>query len=115
MKISIQHSHVTSTDELDSTVEEQIMAFQSLLEIEEAVVRFEHRHEASPPYNVSVRLVTPGPDVCTEGRDHTLRAAIGKAMDKLRTQIDERSEKRLRRVKSNLQEPAHTRTGRGGS
>lgn len=112
MKIHIQHSHVRSTDELDSLVEVPIMALQSRLLIEEATVRLEHRHEASPPFRVSVHLVTPGPDVYADGCDHTIRAAVGKAMGGLEAQISSRAQRRLRRLKGNLQEPAGLRTGR---
>lgn len=114
MKINIQHSHVRSTDELDSLVEGRIMALQSKLVIEEANVRLEHQHEASPPFKVSVHLVTPGPDVFADGCDHTMRAAVAKAMGGLEAQISSRAQKRLRRMKDNLQEPASLRTGRGG-
>jgi ribosomal subunit interface protein len=109
MKINIQHSHIRSTDELDSLVESRIMALQPRLVIEEATVRLEYRHEASPPFKVSVHLVTPGPDVFADGCDHTMRAAIGKAMDGLSAQISGRAHKRLRRIKGNLQEPAGLR------
>ena len=44
-------------------------------------MRLERRHEGSPPFRVSVHLVTPGPDVFAESCDHTLHAAIGKVMD----------------------------------
>ncbi|MCX7826684.1 MAG: HPF/RaiA family ribosome-associated protein [Verrucomicrobiae bacterium] len=109
MKIHIQHSHIRSTDELDSLVENRIMALQSKLVIEEATVRLERRHEASPPFRVSVHLVTPGPDVFADGCDHTLRAAIAKAMGGLEAQISSRAQKRLRRIRSNLQAPARLR------
>ena len=112
MKINIQHSHVRSTDELDSLVEDRIMALQSKLVIEGATVRLEYRHEASPPFKVSVHLVTPGPDVFADGCDHTMRAAIGKAIGGLEEQISSRAQKRLRRLKNNLQEPVGLRMGR---
>ena len=64
-----------------------------------ANVRVRH---ASPAYQVHVHLVTPGPDVFAESRDHTLRAAFGKAMTQLHEQITSRAGKRWQRFKSNL-------------
>jgi ribosome-associated translation inhibitor RaiA len=55
---------------------------------------------------VNVHLVTPGPDVFAESRDHTLRAAFSKALAELREKITSRATKRLRRMKSNLSAPA---------
>jgi ribosome-associated translation inhibitor RaiA len=49
-----------------------------------------------------VHLVTPGPDVVAETRDHTLHAAFAKALAQLREQITSRASKRLQRLKSNL-------------
>lgn len=111
MKLTLQHHNLRSTDELDSLIEERILALQPRLQIDEANVRLEHRQESSPPFRVHVHLVTPGPDVAAEGRDHTLRAAIEKVTVALESRIDDRLEKRRRRVRSNLQEPAQMRTG----
>lgn len=83
MKLTLQHLNVRSTHALDSWIEKQIFALQPRLAIEEARVRLTRRREASPPYEVNVHLVTPGPDVFAEGRDHTLRAAVSKVMAQL--------------------------------
>lgn len=111
MKLTLEHHHLRSTDELDSLVEERILALQPRLQIDEANVRLEHRRESSPAFHVHVHLVTPGPDVFAEGRDHTLRAAIEKVMAVLEVRIGERMEKRLRRVRGNLQDPTQMRLG----
>ena len=112
MKLTVQHHHLRSTDELDSLIEERILALQSRLQIEEATVRLQRRHEESPPFRVCVHLVTPGPDVVAEGCDHTLHAAIGKMMAELDTQIGRRAQKRVRRLRSNLQAPPRMPAGR---
>ena len=111
MKLTVQHHHLRSNDELDSLIENRILALQPRLQIDEASVRLECRLEASPSFRVRVHLVTPGPDVLAESCDHTLQAAIQKVMADVETKIGSRFEKRRRRVRSNLQEPALRRMG----
>jgi ribosome-associated translation inhibitor RaiA len=109
LKLTLRHFHVRSTHELDSWVEARMFSLLPRLKIEEAIVCLEHRHELSPAFLVRVHLVTPGPDLQAEGRDHTLRAAFEKVMLALDQKIDDRDLKRTRRIKSNLEEPAHRR------
>ena len=90
-------------------IENRIFALQPRLQIDEASVRLECRHEESPAFRVRIHLITPGPDVIAECRDHTIRAAIDKAMEELEARIGDRHAKRRRRVRSNLQEPAQMR------
>ena len=106
MKLITRHLNVRSTDELDSLVEERILAFEARLQIDEARVRLECRWEESPPYRVAIQLIIPGPDLLAEGCDHTIRAAIGKAVTDLDGKLRERVRKPLRRLRSNLQAPA---------
>ena len=80
MKLTVQHHHLRSSDDLDSLIENRILALQPRLQIDEAHVRLECRFEESPAFSVHVHLVTPGPDVFAESRDHTLRAAFAKAL-----------------------------------
>ena len=112
MKLNVQHIHIRSTDAVDSLIEDRIIALQPRLQIDEANVRLEHRREISPAFHVHVHLVTPGPDVLAEGRDHTIRAAIEKVMADLEQKITNRWLKRTRRVKSNLQSPSALRAKR---
>lgn len=110
MKLTVQHSHLRSTDELDSLIENRIFALQPRLQIDEARVRLECRHDDSPAFSVHIQLVTPGPDLFAEGRDHTIRAAIDKVMCEVESRIEERHARRRQRISSNLQEPARLRT-----
>jgi len=102
MKLNVQHMNIRSLDTLDSWVEKQVLALGRARQIDEANIRLVRLEDASPAYQVNVHLVTPGPDVYAETRDHTLRAAFAKAMMQLREQITSRSTKRLQRIKSNL-------------
>lgn len=102
MRLNVQHFNIRSLDRLDSWVEEQIFALGRGRRIEEANVKLLRSADTSPAYQVHVHLVTPGPDVFAESRDHTLRAAFAKAMSQLNEQITSRATKRLQRLKSNL-------------
>lgn len=112
MKLTVQHHNLRSSDELDSLIENRILALQPRLQIDEANVRLECRHEESPAFSVHIHLVTPGPDVIAESRDHTIRAAVIKVIAALEDKIASRALKRFQRLRNNLQEPALTRLGR---
>jgi len=98
MMLTVQHLSVRSTNALDSWIERQIFALLPALAIEEARVRLVRRRATSPAFEVKVHLVTPGPDVFAEGRDHTLRAALDKVMARLRAKIAGRPGRRRRRM-----------------
>ena len=106
MRLNVQHLNLPALDSMDSWVEKQIFALGQARQIDEANIRLVRLENASPAYQVNVHLVTPGPDVFAESRDHTLRAAFTKVMAQLREQIALRASKRLQRRKSNLAEPA---------
>ncbi len=101
MKLTLKHNNVTSTNVLDSWVEEQIISLQPALKIDEADIILARSEESSPAYQVNVHLVTPGPDVFADGRDHTLRAAFNKTMSALREKIGARATRRQKRQSEN--------------
>jgi len=111
MKLTLQHHHLRSSDELDSLIENRILALQSRLQIDEANVLLECRLEQSPAFSVRVHLITPGPDIFAKRRDHTIRAAIEKVMADVAAKISSRFEKRRWRTRGNIQEPALRRMG----
>jgi len=102
MRMNVQHLNIRSLDMIDAWVEKQLRALGATRQIDEANVRLVRLDDASPAYQVHVHLVTPGPDVFAESRDHTLRAAFAKAMTQLHEQITSRTTRRLQRLKSNL-------------
>jgi ribosome-associated translation inhibitor RaiA len=108
MRLTLEHQSIRSTSTLDSWIENQIFALRDRLQIEEANVRLAHRPESSPPYQVNVHLVTPGPDVFAEGRDLTLQAAFNQVLGQLKDKIVGRALRRERRQSSK-------RAGRRGS
>jgi len=102
MRLNLQHFNLRPLDTLDSWVEKQITSLGQARQIDEANIRLVRLENASPAYQVQVHLVTPGPDVFAESRDHTLRAAFAKAMVRIREEITNRATKRMRRIKNNL-------------
>jgi len=102
MRLNLQHLNLRSLDSLDSWVEKQILALGQARQIDEANIRLVRLENASPAYQVNVHLVTPGPDVFAESRDHTLRAAFAKVMKQLRDTITHRAAKRVHKMKGHL-------------
>lgn len=96
MKILLKHIHHVPSSSLIELVRTELESVKGLLQIDEARVLLEHRHQESPPFRVSFHLVTPGPDVKAEAGDHTLRAALLKAFDHIRSRIVYRHHKRRR-------------------
>ena len=111
MHLEIRHSHIVSAKGLNPRVRKQILSLAPLRQIDKAIVHLAHEHEASPPFRVHVHLVTPGPDVFAEARDHTLAAALAKVVKQLAQTIGMRADKLRARLKDNLQGKA--RKGRG--
>jgi ribosome-associated translation inhibitor RaiA len=113
MRLNLQHLNTPCLDTVDAWVEKQILALGRTRQIDEANIRLIRLENASPAYQVKVHLVTPGPDVFAESRDHTLRAAFEKALKQLREQITSRTVKRLQNIKSKGSAPAaKTRSAR---
>jgi ribosome-associated translation inhibitor RaiA len=92
-------------------IEERILGLQSRMQIDEANVRIACHLETSPAFSVHIHLVTPGPDVVAEGRDHTLRAAIEKVMTGLEDRIGDRVERRRPRARAKLRETRRMNLG----
>lgn len=109
MKLTVRHFGIHFANGFDSLVRREILALEPLRQIDEATVHLTRQDEMSPPFRVHVHLVTPGPDVFAEARDHTLAAALAKVMKQLAQEIHVRAGKRLARLKSNLQAPAPAR------
>jgi ribosomal subunit interface protein len=84
-------------------VMEQLHRLKSLTDIESAEVILEQQRDSAPAYRVRVLLVVPGPDFHAEAMDHTLPAALHKAVEDLARQIRGRQTKRVERRKSRLQ------------
>jgi len=112
MKLTVQHHNLRSSDEVDSLLEDRILELEPRLQIDEARVTLECRWQQSPAYRVAIHIVTPGPDVQAEGQDHTIHAAISKALGHLEHRLRHREQKPHQRLRSNLQMRSASRPGR---
>ncbi len=97
MKLILTSSRGTSNPKLESSLRSFLDSLVPLMRIEEARVRLEYVHEASPPYRATAHLVVPGPDLKADVCDHTEFTALSKLTDRLRSQVLERVGKRLKR------------------
>lgn len=110
MKLNLKHLSIRSTDSLDSLVKDRILALGDARQIDEASIQLvRHAHE-SPAFEVKIHLVTPGPDIFAEARDHTIRAAFEKAMLQVNKAVANRAAKPAERARTRLSAPA---IGRG--
>jgi len=84
-------------------VMEQLHRLKSLTDIESAELIMEKQRDSAPAYRVRMLLVVPGPDLHNEAMDHTLAAALHKAVEDVARQIRARQSKRVEQRKSRLQ------------
>ena len=102
MKTYLECRHCQLSPSVTTLVQDELESLRPSLQIHEARVFIEHRAEQSPPFHIAAHLVTPGPDVCAQSMDHTLRAALAKLMAQLRDRIVHRNRKRDRRGRKPL-------------
>lgn len=103
MRVNVRHLNIRTEEIQEVKMEAQLQALGARRLIDEANVRVIRSPECSPPYQVQVHLVTPGPDLFAESRDHTLRAAFSKAVQQIDTQITHRGSKRRQRLRGSQQ------------
>jgi hypothetical protein len=97
MRIVLQHANLRATDELDASIEQALHDLSPFVAIEEARIRLEYDHEASPPYRAFAHLVIPGPDLHADAVDHTARTVLAKLFAVLRTRAMAVAARRSRR------------------
>lgn len=99
MKLTLTHRNHAPSRSIVELIDKELKSLQTDLQIDEARVHLERSLTDSPPFNASFHLVTPGPDVRVKSNDHTLRAAILKAFQRIAGKIGQRREKRANRRK----------------
>jgi len=104
MKILAHYLNHEPSTSFTEHLEKELRSFGAIRHIDEARASLELRPEMSPPFRVSLHLVTPGPDFTAEAVDHTLRAALGKAINELHGKIEDRLANRKRRAPRDQQE-----------
>lgn len=85
------------SDITPDTVRERLAGLAQRRRIDEAIVGVARHEDASPPWEVFIHLVTPGPDLTATTRDHTLAAAFAKNIAELEDILDAREAKRALR------------------
>src|SRR5262245_16222735 len=83
-------------------VEAQVERLQHLGFIQSATITLERRARTKPAFRVRAILEVPGPDYHSEAADYTLHAALLKAANDLRRQMQSRKNRRLNRRKDRL-------------
>lgn len=96
MKLNLTHRNHSPSPSMTTMLESELQSLKDDLQIDEARVRIERSLTASPPFSISLHLVTPGPDVIVHATDHTLYAAVIKAFNRIRDKIGHRQTKRAR-------------------
>ncbi|MGL4400422.1 MAG: HPF/RaiA family ribosome-associated protein [Luteolibacter sp.] len=97
MKLTLRHHNHAPSKSVIEMIQNELKSLLPDLQIDEARVRLERSLTDSPAFTASFHLVTPGPDVIVSSSDHTLRAAILKAFQRISAKIGHRQEKRTRR------------------
>jgi ribosome-associated translation inhibitor RaiA len=103
MKLTLSYRGFKAQPEWQALVEHQLEHLQELAAIASAQVTLEWQREVNPAFKVLAHLEVPGPDFHTEASDHTLQAALLKAVNELDRQIRSRNLNRATRRKTNLQ------------
>lgn len=103
MKTTLRYLGLKAQAAWDRLVQEHLSFLQQLTNIESAQVVLERHREDTPAFRAHVVLVVPGPDFHADAADHTLTAALRKAVANLEVQIRTRQTNRRNKGKSNLQ------------
>ncbi len=112
MKLTLRYSGIHHPVHwLRTLVQQAVGPLEPLRQIDEARVRLTRDTESSPPFRVQAHLVTPGPDVFAEARDHTLAAALGKVMKELARAIKGRARQRLLKSRTAARQTPVARLG----
>lgn len=101
MKITLSTSPLNLNEASETWVEERLAGIGERRRIDEAIVKVIRHAEASPPWEIFIHLVTPGPDLTATTKDHTLAAAFAKNLAELEDILDAREAKRTGRHRGN--------------
>jgi ribosome-associated translation inhibitor RaiA len=102
MRTSLRYLGINAQPAWKRLVREHLGRLQRLTCIESAQVVLEQRRDNNPPFRARVVLVVPGPDFHADAADHTLTAALRKAVESLDRQVRARETNRRANGKSNL-------------
>ncbi|MFO1502018.1 MAG: HPF/RaiA family ribosome-associated protein [Verrucomicrobiota bacterium] len=103
MKLIVLYRGLNARPVWQMLVETQFRRLQKLAAVLSAKVCLEWQQGIKPAFRVLALLEVPGPDFHIEARDHTLQAALLKAVHGLERQIRARRTRKAGRHKTNLQ------------
>jgi ribosome-associated translation inhibitor RaiA len=99
MNITVNRLGVLVSKYPDRWIAARLARIAAQRQVDEAKVRMIRHRDRSPACEVSIHLVTPGPDLFATGSDHTMMAAFDKALAGLDSTLAARAAKRVRRIK----------------
>jgi hypothetical protein len=97
MKITLSTLPLNLNEVSETSVADRLAGLGERRRIDEAIVKVTRHAEASPPWEIFIHLVTPGPDLTATARDHTLVAAFAKNIAELEDILNAREAKRASR------------------
>ena len=103
MKLILFYRSLKARADWQALVEAQFKRLETLAAVVSAKVTLEWQRGIKPGFRVMALLEVAGPDFHAEGRDHTLQAALLKAVKDLERQIRSRKAHRADRWKTKLQ------------
>ena len=103
MKTSLRYFGLNAQAAWDRLVQKHLKLLERQTKIESAQIILERQRETTPAFRAHIVLVVPGPDYHADAVDHTLTAALHKALASVKRQIQARQTKRRVKDKSNLQ------------
>jgi ribosome-associated translation inhibitor RaiA len=112
MRLSIRARNCDLGESFTNRIEKAVVKLGTHTTIDEARVGVQHEPSESPPFQVTLHLVAPGPDFYSEAHDHTPEAALEKALHQAGCKIRHRTEKRARRRRSELNKTTATQNSR---
>jgi ribosome-associated translation inhibitor RaiA len=103
MKLTLSFRGFKAHPSWTALVEQQLTRLQRLTAVVSAQVTLEWRREIKPAFSVLALVEVPGPDFHVQATDHTLQAALLKAVKDLERQVRSRKLSRADRRRTNLQ------------
>jgi ribosome-associated translation inhibitor RaiA len=110
MTIQFKIRELKDNARLRQKVQSDLDELSQMIAVTSAHVALHCQREIAPPFQATVMLAVPGPDIHAAARDYTWSAAWHKVVTRLREQIVARKNRQSSRQKGELR--VHTPTGR---
>ncbi len=104
MNIRLRRINPPSAVKTTALLRERLLSLARIRKIDAAHISLERDPEATT-FRVSAHLETPGPDIRAEARDHTLHAAVLRALAQLHRHIRARNARRRERLAARAGHP----------